>query len=54
MRVAVIDQGDGFVPVARRRPKTDVGGWGLQLVESLSESWGMHEGSTRVWFEVAA
>jgi anti-sigma regulatory factor (Ser/Thr protein kinase) len=54
LRVEVIDQGEGFIPVARRRPKTEVGGWGLHLVEALSDSWGVHEGSTHVWFEVAA
>jgi anti-sigma regulatory factor (Ser/Thr protein kinase) len=54
LRVEVIDQGVGFVPVARDKPKTDVGGWGLHLVESLSERWGVHDGSTHVWFEVAA
>jgi hypothetical protein len=29
-----------------------VGGWGLHLVESLSERWGVHAGSTHVWFEL--
>jgi anti-sigma regulatory factor (Ser/Thr protein kinase) len=53
MRVEVIDQGEGFVPVAREKPKTEVGGWGLHLVESLSERWGVHEGSTHVWFEIS-
>jgi anti-sigma regulatory factor (Ser/Thr protein kinase) len=32
LRVEVIDQGVGFVPVARDRPATEVGGWGLHLV----------------------
>jgi anti-sigma regulatory factor (Ser/Thr protein kinase) len=53
MRVEVIDQGSGFVPVARDRPKTEVGGWGLHLVEELSDRWGVHEGSTHVWFELS-
>jgi hypothetical protein len=38
--------------VARDRPATDVGGWGLHLVQTLSERWGVHEGSTHVWFEI--
>jgi len=42
------------VPVARDKPKTDVGGWGLHLVESLSDRWGVHDGSTHVWFELGA
>jgi anti-sigma regulatory factor (Ser/Thr protein kinase) len=53
MRVEVIDQGSGFVPVVRDRPRTEVGGWGLHMVEALSERWGVHEGSTHVWFELS-
>jgi anti-sigma regulatory factor (Ser/Thr protein kinase) len=52
VRVEVIDQGVGFVPVRRTRPVTDVGGWGLHLVQTLSNRWGVHEGSTHVWFEI--
>jgi anti-sigma regulatory factor (Ser/Thr protein kinase) len=52
LRVEVIDQGAGFVPVARNRPATDVGGWGLHLVQTLSNRWGVYEGSTHVWFEI--
>ena len=52
IRVEVVDQGSGFVPVARDKPATDVGGWGLHLVETLADDWGVHEGSTHVWFEI--
>jgi anti-sigma regulatory factor (Ser/Thr protein kinase) len=52
LRVEVIDQGAGFVPMARNRPATDVGGWGLHLVQTLSNRWGVYEGSTHVWFEI--
>jgi len=52
LRAEVIDQGVGFVPVARDRPPTEVGGWGLHLVQTLSNRWGVHEGSTHVWFEI--
>jgi anti-sigma regulatory factor (Ser/Thr protein kinase) len=52
LRVEVIDQGVGFVPVARNRPATEVGGWGLHLVQTLSNRWGVYEGSTHVWFEI--
>jgi anti-sigma regulatory factor (Ser/Thr protein kinase) len=52
LRVEVIDQGAGFVPVARDRPATEVGGWGLHLVQTLSDRWGVYEGSTHVWFEI--
>src|SRR5687768_11558296 len=52
LRVEVIDQGVGFTPKARDRPVTTAGGWGLHLVEELADSWGVHEGSTHVWFEI--
>ncbi len=28
------------------------GGWGLHLVEALTDRWGVYEGSTHVWFEI--
>jgi anti-sigma regulatory factor (Ser/Thr protein kinase) len=52
VRAEVIDQGLGFIPVARDRPATEPGGWGLHLVQTLSNRWGVHEGSTQVWFEI--
>jgi anti-sigma regulatory factor (Ser/Thr protein kinase) len=52
LRVEVVDQGIGFVPVARNRPATEVGGWGLHLVQTLANRWGVYEGSTHVWFEI--
>ncbi|QEC48484.1 ATP-binding protein [Baekduia soli] len=52
MHVEVVDQGVGFVPAARNRPQTEPGGWGLHMVEALSRRWGVHKGSTHVWFEI--
>jgi anti-sigma regulatory factor (Ser/Thr protein kinase) len=52
VRAEVIDQGLGFIPGARDRPATEAGGWGLHLVQTLSNRWGVREGSTRVWFEI--
>jgi anti-sigma regulatory factor (Ser/Thr protein kinase) len=52
VHVEVVDQGVGFVPAARDRPKTEPGGWGLHLVEALTQRWGVREGSTHVWFEI--
>jgi anti-sigma regulatory factor (Ser/Thr protein kinase) len=50
LRCEVIDGGRGFVPLTRAdRP---AGGWGLQLVEQLSSSWGLREGLTHVWFDL--
>src|ERR1700761_1810046 len=50
--VEVVDQGVGFAPVARDRPKTEPGGWGLHMVEALTDRWGVREGSTHGWFEI--
>jgi anti-sigma regulatory factor (Ser/Thr protein kinase) len=52
LRVEVVDQGGGFVPKARDRPVNEPGGWGLHLVEALTDRWGVYEGSTHVWFEI--
>jgi len=54
LRCEVVDDGTGFLPVARIRCDDDEpGGWGLELVEQLSRDWGVREGSTHVWFELA-
>jgi len=36
------------------RRATEEGGRGLFLVDALSDSWGLSDGRSRVWFEVAA
>jgi anti-sigma regulatory factor (Ser/Thr protein kinase) len=54
LRVEVVDDGAGFVPRARDADPTEVGGWGLPLVEHLADRWGAYEGSTHVWFELAS
>src|SRR4051812_34735512 len=53
LRCEVVDDGEGFLPIARARRDEDVGGWGLELVEKLARDWGVREGSTHVWFELA-
>jgi anti-sigma regulatory factor (Ser/Thr protein kinase) len=50
LRCEVIDDGSGFVP--RGREGREIGGWGLDLVERMTQSWGVREGSTHVWFEM--
>jgi anti-sigma regulatory factor (Ser/Thr protein kinase) len=53
-RSEVVDEGDGFIRVLRDRDDVYTpGGWGLPLVETLSDRWGAHAGSTHVWFELA-
>lgn len=52
-RAEVVDDGTGFT--APTRDTTDLatpGGWGLHLVDALSDRWGTYEGSTHVWFEL--
>jgi anti-sigma regulatory factor (Ser/Thr protein kinase) len=39
VRLEVVDPGVGFVLVARNRPATEVGGWGLHLVQTLANRW---------------
>lgn len=50
--VEVIDEGGGFERQLRRGKFEDVGGRGLAIVDSESSRWGIHEGTTHVWFEV--
>jgi anti-sigma regulatory factor (Ser/Thr protein kinase) len=53
IHVAVTDIGPGF-QARPRRPDDDPGsGWGLFLVEQLSDRWGVElNGATQVWFEL--
>jgi signal transduction histidine kinase len=54
IRVQVSDSGPGFAPAVRDRPLDEPGGWGLVLIDRMSERWGVaHDGRTRVWFELA-
>ena len=50
VRVEVEDAGGGR-PLRRPEPGAD-GGWGLLLVESTADRWGVADGSTSVWFEI--
>jgi anti-sigma regulatory factor (Ser/Thr protein kinase) len=53
LHVQVADTGSGFEPRTRRSAATKPGGWGLFLVERLSDRWGVARNSlTRVWFEI--
>lgn len=52
VRVEVTDEGPGFDPTTRPAP-SEKGGWGLRLVESLSDRWGVERSrGVRVWFEL--
>jgi anti-sigma regulatory factor (Ser/Thr protein kinase) len=52
IRTEIVDQGVGFTPKERDGDLSRVGGWGLHLVEQLTDRWGAYEGSTHVWFEI--
>jgi anti-sigma regulatory factor (Ser/Thr protein kinase) len=54
-RGEVADPGPGIrrAELVKRRP-TEEGGRGLFLVDALSDSWGLSDDRSRVWFEVAA
>jgi anti-sigma regulatory factor (Ser/Thr protein kinase) len=53
VRVVVTDRGSGFDPEPTPRPHLDrPGGWGLCLVNSLADRWGVERSDrTSVWFE---
>ena len=52
LRAEVIDEGSGFERAVRDNRLDQLGGWGLRLVEAESSRWGVHEGTTHVWFEI--
>lgn len=49
----VVDEGIGFERSVRRRGIGVVGGEGLNIVGALARRWGIHEGSSHVWFVLA-
>jgi anti-sigma regulatory factor (Ser/Thr protein kinase) len=52
LHVEVIDQGSGFEREVREQDSENFGGRGLRLVEAEASRWGLHEGTTHVWFEL--
>jgi anti-sigma regulatory factor (Ser/Thr protein kinase) len=56
VRVEVTDPGKGFEFEGPAEDPDTVEGWGLYLVATLSDRWGVsaaeRDGSTRVWFEL--
>ena len=54
LQVEVSDDGPGFDGAPREQIADAESGWGLHLVDTMAESWGVDEGRpTRVWFELA-
>ena len=52
VRGEVIDGGGGFEHEIRERGPEDLDGRGLMLVAAVPDAWGVHEGTTHVWFEL--
>jgi anti-sigma regulatory factor (Ser/Thr protein kinase) len=53
VRVEVADEGPGFTEIPPAPEPSQIGGWGLHLVDELSSRWGVADGQgARVWFEV--
>jgi anti-sigma regulatory factor (Ser/Thr protein kinase) len=51
VRVGVLDHGAGFEKGLKRRDER--GGWGLFLVQEVSDRWGVTKTlSNKVWFEI--
>jgi anti-sigma regulatory factor (Ser/Thr protein kinase) len=50
--VEVIDQGSGFERVLDQNEFEKIGGRGLEIVETAASRWGVHQGTTHVWFEL--
>jgi anti-sigma regulatory factor (Ser/Thr protein kinase) len=49
----VIDEGHGFERQVSEAGGLDgVGGRGLVIVGQVAEKWGVHEGTTHVWFQI--
>lgn len=53
VRVEVVDRGTGFQPTPRSAPLDEPGGFGLFLVGTLADRWGVTtDHCTTVWFEL--
>jgi anti-sigma regulatory factor (Ser/Thr protein kinase) len=48
----VVDEGGGFERDVRHHGHEAIGGRGLAIVDALTSQWGVHEGTTHVWFQV--
>ena len=52
MQGEVVDDGAGFEAEAREQGVQELRGRGLWLVSILATTWGIHDGSSHVWFEL--
>jgi anti-sigma regulatory factor (Ser/Thr protein kinase) len=54
VRGEIEDEGHGKVEIWRESDRGPQGGYGLPIVEAMSDRWGVSDGNTRVWFELVA
>lgn len=52
VRGEVEDEGNGKIEIWREVDRGSRGGFGLPIVEAMSDRWGVADGNTRVWFEL--
>lgn len=52
LRIEVVDEGEGGAPAVCEEA-SDRGGWGLRIVDQLALGWGVREGATHVWADLA-
>ena len=53
LRIEVVDQGRDQAPAVRQSQPDETGGWGLRIVDQVAAQWGVFEGTTHVWADVA-
>ena len=54
IRLEIVDEGPGFEPTPTAGLSDRPGGWGLFLVDSLADRWGVEASPrTRVWLEMS-
>jgi anti-sigma regulatory factor (Ser/Thr protein kinase) len=53
LRIEVVDQGVDQAPAVRQEEADESGGWGLRIVDQLAAQWGVFEGTTHVWADIA-
>jgi anti-sigma regulatory factor (Ser/Thr protein kinase) len=53
VRIEVIDAGSKQAPAVRQHEPDETGGWGLRIVDQLAMQWGVFDGTTHVWADLA-
>ncbi len=53
LRIEVVDEGHEQAPAVRQELPDESGGWGLRIVDQLAVQWGVFEGTTHVWADLA-